>query len=366
MALPMKLIIEDDEGGRREVPVDREELTIGRKEDNLVHLPERNVSRRHARLWRREGAFVLEDLHSSNGTRVNGVRITEPIELRDGDLVTIGDYGVALRPDQFSLDTPVLRQPKQEEESPVRPEGLADTAPHPLVPEVEAVPVPTGVPVAPRSRKRTVVASAVGLVLGLAAAMVLRAQLDDASTRVHAAAPPPPVQVEEAMQAEPPPPPSDTEPPPLEITPPTVAQRPSTPTEWLSAARAAADLREFDRALKMLGSVRDRVYQADVQTLRRTWRAEASAGRAVKAARHELDQGRPSAALRQLEGAKSSRAWAPEVAVLRSDIGAALKAPKKVRARVASDDPAVPRVKKFLEDSDAQKKARAASAIPQR
>jgi cytochrome c-type biogenesis protein CcmH/NrfG len=32
----------------------------------------------------------------------------------------------------------------------------------------------------------------------------------------------------------------------------------------------------------------------------------------------------------------------------------------------SADDPAVPRVKKFLEDSDAQKKARASSAIPQR
>jgi predicted component of type VI protein secretion system len=366
MALPMKLIIEDDEGGRREVPLDREELTIGRKEDNVVYLPERNVSRRHARLWRREDGFVLEDLQSSNGTRVNGVRITEPIELRDGDLVTIGDYGFALRPDHFALDISVFPPPKQEEGPAVRPDGLADTAPHPLVPEAEAVPVAIGDPVASRPRKRTLVASAVGLVLGLAAAMVLRAQLDDAGTRTRATAPPPPVQVQEAVQAEAPPPPSDSEPPAIEITPPTVAQRPSTPTEWLAAARAAADQRDFDHALKLLGAIRDRAYQADVQTFRRTWRAEAAAGRAVKAARHEMDQGRPVAALRQLEGAKSSRAWAPEVAALRSDIGAALKAPKKGRARVASDDPTVPRVKKFLEDSDAQKKARASSAIPQR
>jgi predicted component of type VI protein secretion system len=357
MALPMKLIIEDDEGGRREVALDREELTIGRREDNRVQLPERNVSRRHARLWRRDDGFVLEDLSSSNGTRVNGVRISAPVELRDGDLVTIGDYGFALRPDDFALDTPIL--PKQEEATPLRPDGLSDTAPHPLVVEVEAVPLPTeSPPVAPRSRRRTLVASAVGLVLGLGAAMVLRGQLDDASTRVHATVPPPPPPVQEAVQGEPPPPPSPVEPPAIEITPPTVAQRPSTPTEWLASARAAADQRDFDRAIRLLGSIRDRAYQADVQTLRRSWRVEAAAGRAVKAARHELDQGRPSAALRQLEGAKSSRAWATEVAELRSDIAAALKATKK--------GPAVPRVKKFLEDSDAQKKARAASAIPQR
>jgi tetratricopeptide (TPR) repeat protein len=436
MAPPMKLIIEDAEGGRREVPLDREELTFGRREDNFVHLPERNVSRRHARLCRREGGFVLEDLHSSNGTRVNGVRITEPIELHDGDLVTIGDYGVALRPDDFTLNMPLVPPPPQEEAPAVRPEGLADTAPHPLVPQPEVQPVPAGPAASAHRRKRTVVASAVGLVLGLAAALVLRARLDDASTRAHATAPPPPVQIQETMEAEPPPPPSDAEPPALEITPPTVAQHPSTSTEWLAAARATADQRDFDRALKLLASVRDRAYQADVQTSRRIWRAEAAAGRAVKAARHELDRGRPSVALRQLEGAKSSRAWAPEVAQLRSEIEAALKVPKKGRARAAApaelerlyregkalydsgnlpgaitrfdrclaldasfsrchlmlatslarggntelaethyrrflelasaDDPAVPRVKKFLEDSDAQKKARAASAIPQR
>jgi pSer/pThr/pTyr-binding forkhead associated (FHA) protein len=51
----MKLVIEDDEGHRSEVPLDREEITIGRREDNTVHLPERNVSRLHARLLRRNG-----------------------------------------------------------------------------------------------------------------------------------------------------------------------------------------------------------------------------------------------------------------------------------------------------------------------
>jgi ABC transport system ATP-binding/permease protein len=50
----MKLVIEDDAGQRREVPLDRDEITIGRREDNVVHLPERNVSRRHARLVRRD------------------------------------------------------------------------------------------------------------------------------------------------------------------------------------------------------------------------------------------------------------------------------------------------------------------------
>jgi len=429
----MKLVIEDDEGQRREVPLDRDEITIGRREDNLVHLPDRNVSRRHARLVRRDGTLLLEDLRSANGTMVNGVRISEPVPLADGDLVRIGDYGVALRADAMPLEVPLPRTAVPEPAA-VRGDVLADTAPHPLVVSVVEAPeepVEELPPPARRSRRALGVMIA-GLVLGLGFALLLRGR-DVERTTVRAAVPAPPTP---EVVAEPPPP-SPAEPPPLELTPPTVpAARPSTATEWMAAARAAAEARDFDRALRMLASVRDHSYQAEVQTLRRTWRAEATAGRAVRIARRELDQGRASAALKRLEPARNSRAWAPEVAELRTEISAALKAPRKPPARAASaadverlyregkalydggnvgeaagrferclvldrnhprchlmlatsyaragdtgraeshyrrflalasaDDPAVPRVKKFLEDSDAEKKARASSAIPQR
>ncbi len=431
---PMKLVIEDDEGHRREVPLDRDEITIGRKEDNLVHLPERNVSRRHARLFRREGAVLLEDLRSANGTRVNGVRISEPVPLGDGDLVRIGDYGVALRPDEVPLDAPLPGTTLAPPPSILTGDVLADTAPHPLVlGAVEQAGGPVSELEAPARRSRRALGVVVlGLVLGLGGALLLRVRDGDAA-RVRTAVPPPPTPEVVAEV----PPPSPTEPPPLELTPPTVpATRPSTATEWMAAARAAAEARDFDRALRLLASVRDRAFQGEAQTLRRTWRAEAAAGRAVKSARRELEQGRPSAALRKLEPARSSRAWAPEVAELRVAIAAALKNPRKSQPRTASaadverlyregktlydggnvgeaagrferclaldrnhprchlmlatsyarggdtaraethyrrflelasaDDPATPRVKKFLEDSDAQKKARASSAMPQR
>lgn len=430
----MKLVIEDDEGCRREVPLDREEITIGRQDDNVVHLPERNVSRRHARLLRREGTVLLEDLRSANGTRVNGLRITEQVPLSDGDLVRIGDYGVALRPDGVPLEEPLPRTPAPEPQPFPRTDVLADTAPHPLVAAAVEVPVEVLEPEAPAPRSgRAPVVVALGLLLGLGAALLLRAP-DAEPARVRSAVPPPPTPEVVADI----PPPSAAEPPTLELTPPTVsASRPSTATEWLAAARAAAEARDFERALRMLGSVRDRAYQAEVQALRRTWRTEAAAGRAVKGARKELDRGRPAGALRLLDGARASRAWAPEVSDLRAQAAAALKAPsRKAPPRTAGaadverlyregkaqydagnvgeaagffercltldrnnarchlllatsyarggdtaraeshyrrfldlaafDDPAVPRVKKFLEDSDAQKKARASSAMPQR
>ncbi len=64
---------------------------IGRDGDCGICLPQENVSRRHARLERDEhNNVLLRDLDSTNGTYVDGVRITRHL-LRDGDKVQIGD-----------------------------------------------------------------------------------------------------------------------------------------------------------------------------------------------------------------------------------------------------------------------------------
>ena len=92
----MKLIIEDDEGRKTVIPLVRDEISIGRQEGNTIRLTERNVSRRHARLLKRAGHVLIEDVGSSNGVRVNGERIEDQIPLFDGDRVQIGDYGLAV------------------------------------------------------------------------------------------------------------------------------------------------------------------------------------------------------------------------------------------------------------------------------
>ena len=93
----LKLIIEDDEGRTTVVPLVRDELTIGRKEGNTIRLTERNVSRKHARLFRQNGAFAVEDFASYTGVRLNGVRIVGTHAVKDGDQVQIGDYKLSLR-----------------------------------------------------------------------------------------------------------------------------------------------------------------------------------------------------------------------------------------------------------------------------
>ena len=88
----MKLILEDDEGHRTVIPLFREELTIGRAEENAVRLPGKDVSRRHARLSWRNGQVHLEDLNSLTGVRVNGERIHGRRPIHDGDLIEISRY----------------------------------------------------------------------------------------------------------------------------------------------------------------------------------------------------------------------------------------------------------------------------------
>ncbi len=77
--------------GKR-VPLDGplQELTIGRDVGNAVVLDYDSVSRRHARLLRRDGQWWLIDNNSTNGTYVNDVASRETV-LRNGDRIKIGD-----------------------------------------------------------------------------------------------------------------------------------------------------------------------------------------------------------------------------------------------------------------------------------
>jgi pSer/pThr/pTyr-binding forkhead associated (FHA) protein len=87
-----KLSILDDQGNRTVVNLVRDDYSIGRAETNSVRLTERNISRQHASLLRRNNHWVIQDLASYNGVFVNGLRVSEGQELTGQDLVQIGDY----------------------------------------------------------------------------------------------------------------------------------------------------------------------------------------------------------------------------------------------------------------------------------
>jgi DNA-binding winged helix-turn-helix (wHTH) protein len=77
--------------------IDRRELflaegasIIGRARDAAIQIDSPGVSRSHARIVVRDGEAMIEDLGSKNGTYVNGVRITAPATLSDGNDIRVG------------------------------------------------------------------------------------------------------------------------------------------------------------------------------------------------------------------------------------------------------------------------------------
>jgi hypothetical protein len=75
----------------------KDEVTVGRGETNDIVIPHASVSRAHARLMKRNGAYELMDLNSTNGTFVDDRRLTGSQSLGNGTRVRFGDVQFILR-----------------------------------------------------------------------------------------------------------------------------------------------------------------------------------------------------------------------------------------------------------------------------
>lgn len=71
--------------------LDSPSLSLGRAPDNQIILPEDGfASASHARIFFDQGRWMVEDLKSSNGTKVNDVVISEPRALAPNDVIRVG------------------------------------------------------------------------------------------------------------------------------------------------------------------------------------------------------------------------------------------------------------------------------------
>ena len=68
----------------------RREITIGRREDNMVVLSEPFVSGHHCRMYIKNNNLFVEDLNSTNGVYVNDEKITDAVKLVSNDEIKIG------------------------------------------------------------------------------------------------------------------------------------------------------------------------------------------------------------------------------------------------------------------------------------
>lgn len=85
-------------GGRRDITVDIvQSIIVGRSRSCDVSIEDEKMSRQHFAITDRGGVFFIEDLHTTNGTIVNGQRIAVPRQLASGDRIQVGDVAMTVR-----------------------------------------------------------------------------------------------------------------------------------------------------------------------------------------------------------------------------------------------------------------------------
>lgn len=90
----LSVTITEKDGPSTTTTFDKTEVSIGRVKGNDIVLPKSNISKRHSRLIIKDDRTILIDLKSTNGTFVNGQKITAPHVMQDSDKIFIGDFTI--------------------------------------------------------------------------------------------------------------------------------------------------------------------------------------------------------------------------------------------------------------------------------
>lgn len=80
------------EGTERTFPIIKSTVIIGKADDVDVVLPRHNISRRHSEILFQGNNYYIKDLGSANGTFVNGIKLSAPIELYNTMVITLGEF----------------------------------------------------------------------------------------------------------------------------------------------------------------------------------------------------------------------------------------------------------------------------------
>lgn len=95
--VPSRLVITKGAKNGLEMPLGDGPLTIGRSNESNLIIRDDYTSTHHARLMLWNGRWVIQDLDSTNGTFVNGTRVTVPTPVPTNTTVTIGTTSFELR-----------------------------------------------------------------------------------------------------------------------------------------------------------------------------------------------------------------------------------------------------------------------------
>lgn len=88
--MPLWLKFKDENGNEQRVGMERELFTVGRHSSNDLTVTDSRLSREHIRIEKVSGDFIVSDSGSSNGTTINGLKLSGESDLKNGDLLDLG------------------------------------------------------------------------------------------------------------------------------------------------------------------------------------------------------------------------------------------------------------------------------------
>lgn len=152
--------VSEKDGPQSTYSFDKTEVSIGRVKGNDIVLPKGNVSKRHSRIVVKDGKFIVVDLKSTNGTYVNGRKITSPQVIKTNDKVYIGDFVLSIQESVGapgpSPEPPAPMPPGpgiQEMNAPAPPPSLAGQGPSaPIAPRKSSPGMPKAAPLPPAAK----------------------------------------------------------------------------------------------------------------------------------------------------------------------------------------------------------------------
>lgn len=153
-------------------PLSAKEIILGRDIDNEIVINDGEISRRHTRLLIQEGGYVVEDLGSTNGTFVNGQKITGAHVLEAGQTIRLGE-NVTLSYEVAGFDPDATLASGQGAPAEAAPAAAAPAAAPPAparpAPQKPATPEPQGAVASLTSNRNLLIGCGALLLIGICA-----------------------------------------------------------------------------------------------------------------------------------------------------------------------------------------------------
>jgi pSer/pThr/pTyr-binding forkhead associated (FHA) protein len=109
----IKLVVTSGRNAGKEIRIAKSKFIIGRAEDCHLRAHSETVSRHHCVIRTKEGTVSVRDFGSKNGTQLNGVTIDGLQELRDGDILKVGNLEFRVHVETAAAEEKPEPQPEQ-------------------------------------------------------------------------------------------------------------------------------------------------------------------------------------------------------------------------------------------------------------